>query len=159
MASSSPSAFEPDIEQLRASLTQLLFELKFGEVLRVVVMLIVRMRDINTALVKRLAYLTRPRPRSETLERLEAQLLLPLFAQAAKSPSSGKAAPPVKEKGKREKPKGSGRRGDFPAHLERVPVHNWLTPEQRVCQLCGEPMKLVSHAPCERYNEIGRAHV
>ena len=36
----------------RASLKQLLFDMKFGEVLRVVVMLVVRMRDMNTELVK-----------------------------------------------------------------------------------------------------------
>lgn len=154
MAAPSPSHFEPDIEQLRATLTPLLLDLKFGEVLRVVVMLVVRLRDLNTELVKRLAHLTRPRPRSETLERLEAQLLLPLFAQAAKPRNADEATPPAKKKSKREKPQGSGRRSDFPAHLERVPVHNWLTPEQRVCPLCGEPMKLVSHAPCERYNVI-----
>ena len=128
--------------------------MKFGEVLRVVVMLVVRLRDMNTELVKRLAHLTRPRPRSETLERLEAQLLLPLFAHAAKSPKSDSATPPAKKKSKREKPEGSGRRSGFPAHLERVPVHNWLTPEQRVCPLCGEPMKLVPHEPCERFNVI-----
>lgn len=85
---------------------------------------------------------------------MERQLLLPLFAQAAKTNQLDKSKAPGKEKPKREKPKGSGRRTDFPAHLERVPTHNWLTPEQRVCPLCGETMKLISHAPCERYNVI-----
>lgn len=93
---------------------------------------------------------TRSRPRSETLERLEKQLLLPLFVLA----TAAKVKRADMDKPKRKKPNGSGRHADFPVHLERVPAHNWLTPEQRICPLCSETMKLVAHAPCERYNII-----
>ena len=52
--------------------------LRFVELVAAIVALIARMRDINTELVAQLAHLRRARPRSETLERLERQLVLPL---------------------------------------------------------------------------------
>ncbi len=52
--------------------------MRFVELVMAVVALIGRMRDINSELTKRVAHLTRKRPRSETLERLERQLVLPL---------------------------------------------------------------------------------
>jgi hypothetical protein len=51
--------------------------LRFVELI-VAVSLIGRMRDINLELTMRVAHLTHKRPRSETLERLEQQLVLPL---------------------------------------------------------------------------------
>lgn len=153
------SPYAPDIEALRASLQRLIAGLQFVELVAAVIALVVKMRDINTELTKRLAHLTRKRPRSETLERLERQLQLPFPTMATSKASNPAAssdpaesnAPPKK---KRTRPASSGRRSEFPANLERVPVFNALKPEQRVCPLCGIVMKTVAHAPCERYNVI-----
>ncbi len=63
--------------------------LKLVELVAGVLALIARMRAINLELTKRMAYLTRKRPRSETLERLERQLVLPLMGLTA-SPAAKK---------------------------------------------------------------------
>ena len=52
--------------------------LSFVELVAAVLALIGKMRDVNTELIKQLAHLRRARPRSETLDRLERQLALPL---------------------------------------------------------------------------------
>jgi len=150
------SAYAPDLEALKASLEKLVAGLKFVELVAAVIALVTRMRDINGELTKRIAQLTRKRPRSETLERLERQLVLPLVAMAAakSSESTGPEKSEETAKKKRTKPPSSGRRAEFPSNLERVPVFNPLKPEQRVCPLCGVVMKTMPHAPCERYNII-----
>ena len=51
----------------------------FVEVVTAIVALLVRMRDANLELFTKLAHLKRKRPPSETLARLERQLVLPLF--------------------------------------------------------------------------------
>src|SRR4051794_18433746 len=52
--------------------------MKLVQLVAAMLALITRMRDINLELTKRVAHLTRKRPRAETLERLERQLVLPL---------------------------------------------------------------------------------
>src|SRR5262245_10965377 len=92
------SPYMPDLAELRAWLEKMLATMKFVELVVAVIGLIGRMREINLELTKRLAYLTRKRPRSETLERLERQLTLPLVGLVAtdRSPRSldPDAAPP-----------------------------------------------------------------
>jgi transposase len=141
----------PDLVALQRSLEQLIAASKFGELIRAIVTLVARLRDLNLELTQRVAQLRRKRPQSETLERLERQLLLPLFVTTVAS-SAKPLEPKIKKK--RSRPLESGRRPDFPDHLERVPVHNWLTPEQRRCPICGASMKTIAHALCERYNVI-----
>jgi hypothetical protein len=66
-----------------------------------VVALVIRMRDINTELTKRLGDLRRKRPRSETLGRLERQLAC-MFAAIAGSTKPGETpAPPPSDAGPR----------------------------------------------------------
>src|SRR5215212_9806949 len=77
MRHSPTSPYTPDLDQLRAWLEKMVAALKFVELIVAVVNLIARLRDINSELTKRVAHLTRKRPRSETLERLERQLVLP----------------------------------------------------------------------------------
>ena len=77
------SPYAPDLAELRAWLEKLLAAMKFVELVVAVLSLIARMRDINLELTKRVAHLTRKRPRSETLERLERQLVLPLTGLVA----------------------------------------------------------------------------
>src|SRR5258707_6783454 len=115
--------YAPDIEELRSWLEKRVEALKFVELVAAVIALIARMCAINLELTKRVAHLTRKRPRSETLERLERQLVLPLpgLIPAAKPVAK---SPEPDEKKKRHR--GGGGRGRFPAHLPRVQLPNPL---------------------------------
>lgn len=72
------SPYEPDLAQLRTWLEKMIAAMKFVEMVKAIVALISRMGDINAELVKQLAHLRRKRPRTESLDRLERQLVLPL---------------------------------------------------------------------------------
>ena len=72
------SVFAPDLDEVRAWLQKMIAALRFVELVTAVLALITRMRDLNTELIAQLAHLRRARPRSESLRRLEGQLVLPL---------------------------------------------------------------------------------
>jgi len=132
------SPYDADLRELRAWLEKMVAAMKFVEMIVAVVALIGRMRGINAELTKRVAHLTRKRPRSETLDRLQRQLLLPLFDTAVRPAPAGSSGTGA-EKPKRKKT--GGTRNPFPAHLERVPVPNPVPDDQRHCPLCGAEMK------------------
>ena len=144
--------YAPDLAEVRAWLEKMIAALRFLDLVAAVIALIGRMRDINTELTKQLAQLRRKRPRSETLKRLERQLLLPLagvFASAAPKPAADERT--------RTKKSRKGRhpgRGAMPSHLERVTVLNNVPPAMRVCPRCGSEMTTVDHSICRRLNVI-----
>ena len=72
------SPYAPDLAQVRAWLETMIKALRFVDLVMAIVALIGKMRDLNTELVRQVAHLRRARPRSETLERLQRQLTLPL---------------------------------------------------------------------------------
>jgi len=139
-APSITSPYAPDLERVRAWLEAKIAARLFVEIVVVIVALIARMRDFNTELMAKLAYLKRKRPPSETLERLERQLVLPLFGAVVIKPKRG---PRSKDR------KNHPGRGALPAHLERVVVENKVAAEQRVCPQCGAEMKTVGMSCCE----------
>ena len=142
------SAHVPDLEQVRAWLQKMVTSMKFVQLIAAIIGLITRMRDINTELNKRLAQLTRKRPRSETLERVERQLLLP-FMQSEEAKTDQSSANSTLDKPKvSRKGRHPGRRA-LPAHLERITVDNPVPPELRRCPLCGVEMTTVGHSVCE----------
>src|SRR5260221_1185491 len=148
------SPYTPDLEELRRWLDERVAALKLVELVAGVIALIARMRAINLELTKRVAHLTRKRPRSEPLERLERQLVLPLMGLAA-SPAPKKntgtdSAPPHDKKKQRR----GGGRGAFPAHIPRIDVPNPVPDDLRICPLCGQEMKTVGHSACEIINII-----
>ena len=100
------SPYAPDLEELRAWLQKMAAAMKLVELIAAVLALITRMRDINLELTKRVAHLTRKRPRSETLERLERQLVLPLpgLIPTAKPVANGPDADEKKKKDEHQKP-------------------------------------------------------
>ncbi len=106
--------YAPDLEQVRAWLLEMIKTLRFVELVTAIVALVARLRDLNAELVRRLAHLQRKRPRSETLERLERQLLLPLAGTAVVV-----KAPP-KKTGDDDKPKGR-RKGKRPRAIAGAP--------------------------------------
>ena len=142
------SAHVPDLEQVRAWLHKMITSLRFVELIAAIIGLIVRMRDINTELNKRLAHLTRKRPRSETLKRVERQLSLPFMQPVQAKPEKrltdiATDKPKVSRKGRHP-----GRRA-LPAHLERITVENPVPAPMRVCPQCGAEMTTVGHSVCE----------
>jgi transposase len=146
------SAFAPDLEHVRAWLGKMIAALRFVEMIKAIVALLARMHEINTELVKQLAHLRRARPRSETLERLERQLVLPLVG--------GIAVATPKPSGETPEPKRKSRQGRHPgrrapsARLERVQVFNRVPPELRICPRCGSEMTTVGHSSCLLLNVI-----
>jgi transposase len=139
------SPYAPDLAKLRVWLEQMLTALRFVELVRVVLSLITRMAHINAELTKQLGHLRRRRPRSETLARVEKQLLF-VFASVAIVTTKGGEEP---KKDKRTRRGIHPGRGTLPARLERVVVANPVPPDKRICPLCGQAMKTVAHSVCE----------
>lgn len=146
------SPYSPDLEQLRSWLEKMVAALRFVDLVVAVIGLVGRMRDINLELTKRVAHLTRKRPRSETLERLERQLVLPLIGLAASGAKRAWTESKPADKSKRRG--GSGGRGAFPAHIARFEVKNPVPADLRICPLCGQEMKTLTHSVCETLNVI-----
>lgn len=151
------SPHAPDFAELRAWLEQMIKALRFVEVVAAVITLVTRMQGINAELTKQVSGLRRKRPRSETLERLERQLLLPFL----KMVKATRARPENENDGADEttpaKPNRKGKhpgRAALPLHLERIRVVNPVTADQRVCPLCGCDMKTVGHSMCELLDVI-----
>jgi hypothetical protein len=74
------SPYSPDLEQVKTWLEKMVKSMRFVELIAAVLALIARMREVNAELLKQLTNMRRKRPRSETLERIERQLSLPLGA-------------------------------------------------------------------------------
>lgn len=148
------SPYGPDLGQVRAWLEKMIKALRFIELVAAVLALIGKMRDANTELVKQLAHIRRARPRSETLERLQRQLVLPHVEVAAVI-----VAPKKKDDNESERTKSSRRgrhpgRGALPAYLPRVQVINPVTAAARVCPACSTEMTTVGHSRCEKLDII-----
>jgi transposase len=122
------------------------------ELVAAVLALLARMRDINTELVSQLAHLRRRRPRSETLRRLERQLVLPLAGLTVTPPAKDSKASAAEPK-KSRKGRHPGRAAPS-THLPRIPVFNRVPPELRVCPQCGAQMTTVGHSSCLILNVI-----
>ena len=124
------SAHVPDLEQVRAWLQKMIASMRFVELIMAIIGLITRMRDINTELNKRLAHLSRKRPRSETLKRVERQLSLPFMQPAEAKPPQRSTDNTVDKPKVSRKGQHPGRRA-LPAHLERITVDNPVPPAMR----------------------------
>jgi transposase len=148
------SPYAPDLDHLREWLEKMVAAMKFVELILAIVSFIARMRDINLELTKRVAHLTRKRPRSETLERLERQLVLPFMGLVAKHGPDARSADGTTHKKSRKNPGQPSNRNELPAHLLRVPVPNPVPQDRRICPLCGTEMTTVGHSICERINVI-----
>jgi transposase len=147
------SAFAPDLDEIRAWLQKMITTLRFVEMVTAIVALIGRMRDLNTELLAQLAHLRRARPRSESLYRLERQLVLPLDGLLVPRAAKPNDDTPSDDEKKRRRGRHPGRNAP-PAHLPRVPVFNRVPPELRVCPQCGATMTPVSHSSCLVLNVI-----
>ena len=147
------SPYAPDIGEVRAWIEEKIRALKFVELVTAIVAFIARLCIINGELTKQLSHLRRRRPRSERLEWLERQLLLPLGEMVASVAASG----PDNHDQEKHKPSRKGRhpgRARLSAKLERVEVPNPVPPELRICRKCGAQMTTVGHERCESLEVI-----
>jgi transposase len=147
------SAFAPDLDEIRAWLQKMIAALRFVELVTAIVALIGRMRDLNTERVAQLAHLRRARPRSESLDRLERQLVLPLDGLIVPHTAKPKDQAPSDDEKKKRRGRHPGRNAP-PAHLPRVSVFNRVPLELRVCPQCGAMMTTVSHSSCFILNVV-----
>jgi transposase len=127
--------------------------LRFAELVVAVIAFIARMCEVNRELTKKLAELRRRQPQSETLERLQRQLLLPLGVLVA-VPQEPPAAELESARPRRSRKGRHPGRAAFPAWLPRVEVENPVPPERRICPACGAQMTTVDHSRCEVLNVI-----
>jgi len=144
----------PDVDDVRQWLEKMIKSLKFVELVVAIVAFITRMRDLNTELTRRLAHMRRRRPRSETLGRVESQLLfafgifVPVIEELPSEEEGGASGSTDEPPKKKARPRHPGRAA-LPKHLERVPEVNRVPEDLRTCPLCGEEMKTVAHSICE----------
>lgn len=150
------SPYAPDLGEVRAWLEKMIRAMRFVELVAAIIAFVARLCEVNGELQKRLAELRRRRPRSEMLERLERQLVLPLagLAGSAAVPGSTRGHGAKKNRPKRSRKGRHPGRAGFPAHLERVEVLNPVPPDKRLCPLCGSEMTTVGHSRCEVLNVI-----
>src|SRR5450432_2706284 len=140
------SAFAPDLDEVRVWLQKMIAALRFVEMVAAVIGLI-------TELVAQLAHLRRRHPRSEALDRIERQLVLPLDGLTVPSAAKTKQDTTSDDDKKKRRRQHPGR-GAPPSHLQRVPVFNRVPAELRVCPQCGAMMTPVSHSSCLVLNVI-----
>jgi transposase len=139
------SPYAPDLEKVRVWLTEKLAARLIVEVIAAILSLLQRMRDINLELAMKVAHLKRRRPPSETLARLQNQLVLPLFDAPA----------PKKKRGSRATDRNNHPgRGELPAHLRRVARKNEIPPAERKCPACGAEMATVCFTPGCKYLDV-----
>ena len=134
------SAVDPDLAAVRTFLVEMIAKGAITTLVTAILGLLVRMRDLNTELMRKLASKSRKRPPSETMRRL--QLELPLLW----APPANDAGPvlPKKEKKKRG-PKTFTPHGRpaLPSHLPRVPNVVLVPADKRTCPRCHVELKRV----------------
>jgi transposase len=144
------SPYAPDLGEVRAFLERMIRWLHFVELVAAIIAFVAKVCEVNGELSKKLAAQRRGRPRSEVLERLERQLVLPLAALGGE-PARRPTKPPREKKSRKGRHPG---RAALPAHLPRVDVPNPVPPELRGCPLCGAEMTTVGHSRCESLSVI-----
>jgi transposase len=128
------SAIDPDLGAVEAFIADMIAKGAVATLVAAIVGLLVKMRELNTELMKKLASKSRKRPPNEAMRRLQMELPL-IWAPAAND--AGPALPP-KERLKRrgaKVPKAHGR-PQLPAHLPRVPDVRQVAADKRTCPHC-----------------------
>jgi transposase len=148
------SIYEPDVERVRAWLKEMIAAMRFVELVVAIVAFIARIRAVNTELMKQVAQMRRKRPRSESLERLQRQLVLPMGGLVATKTAAQEQADAEDNKEKKSRVGRHPGRAAFPAYLPRVDVYNLVPAAERVCPQCGREMTTVSHSTCETLTMI-----
>jgi transposase len=128
------SAVDPDLGAVSKFITDMIAKGAVAALVTAILALLVRMRDLNVELMRKLASKSKKRPPNEAMRRLQMELPL-LCAPAA---NDVKPAPIIdKRRAKRgaKKPTAHGR-PLLPAHLPRVPQVLLVPASQRRCPRC-----------------------
>jgi transposase len=128
------SALAPDLEAVKKFIADMIATGAVAALVAAILALLVRMRDLNTELMKKLASSRRKRPPNETLRRLQVELP---FLCARPANDAKPAQPEGNERKKRgaKQPKAHGR-PQLPAHLPRVPNVLLVPADKRTCPHC-----------------------
>lgn len=130
------NVLEPDFGAIERFIGDMIARGAIAALVASIVALLVRMRDLNTELLRKLASKSRKRPPNESLRRLQMELPL-LMTPAA---NDGATAPPPKDKTPNKRgPKNRHEHGrsKLPAHLPRIPEPHRVPDAERVCPKCG----------------------
>src|SRR5688500_15266691 len=111
------SPYAPDLGEVRAYLERTIRALRFVELVAAILAFVARVCEVNGELSKKLAELRRRRPRSESLERLERQLVLPMGDLGGAPAARSKESPAREPKSRQGRHPG---RAALPTHLPRV---------------------------------------
>jgi len=138
------SPISPDLAVVRKFILEKIAQGAIATLVAAVIALLVKMRDLNTELMRKLASKSRKRPANEAMQRL--QLELPFVFAAA---NDGKAATgaadddnkPKKRGARNPKPHG---RPVLPEHLPRVPDVRLVPEAQCTCPDCQVQTERVS---------------
>lgn len=128
------SAIDPDLGAVRKFIEDMIARGAVAAMVTAIIALLMKMRDLNTELMKKLASKSRKRPPNEAMRRLQMELPF-LCAPAA---NDAKPALPDGKKPKKrgaKTPKAHGR-PLLPAHLARVPNVLLVPAAQRICPHC-----------------------
>ncbi len=128
------SALEPDLDAERKFIADMIAKGAVAALVTAILSLLVRMRDLNTELMGKLASKSRKRPPNEALRRLQVELPF----HCAVAANDAKPPLPVDKKPKKrgaKKPTAHGR-PKLPSHLLRVPDVHLVSDAKRVCPHC-----------------------
>ena len=128
------SALDPDLDAVRKFIAEMIAKGAIAALVAAIVALLVKMRDLNSELMRRLASKSRKRPPNEAMRRLQVELPF-LCAPAANDAKPAPAAEKKPNKRGAKKPTAHGR-PLLPAHLRRVPNVALVPASQRRCPRC-----------------------
>lgn len=128
------SAIDPDLGAVRKFIVDMIAKGAFSALVAAIIALLVKMRELNTELMKKLASKSRKRPPNEAMRRLQMELPF-LCASAANDakPTASDGKKPKKRGAKKPTPHG---RPSLPAHLPRVPNVLLVPTTERTCPHC-----------------------
>ena len=128
------SPIDPDLDAVKKFIEEMIKRGAIAGLVAAIVALLVKMRDLNTELMRKLSSKSRKRPPNEAMRRL--QMELPFVCKPAANdaqPAHRNDKEPKKRGAK--KPKAHGR-PQLPTHLPRVPHVLLVAPQKRVCPHC-----------------------
>jgi transposase len=128
------SALAPDLGTVKTFITEMIARGAIAALVAAILALLVRMRDLNGELMKRLASGSRKRPPNEAMRRLQMELPF-LCAPAANDAKPPQGQHPKRKKRGAKKPTPHGR-PQLPAHLPRVPQVRLVPAAARRCPHC-----------------------
>jgi transposase len=128
------SAVDPDLGAVSKFITDMIAKGAVAALVTAIVALLVRMRDLNVELMRKLASKSKKRPPNEAMRRLQMELPL-LCAPAANDVKPAPIIDKTRTKRGAKRPTAHGR-PLLPAHLPRVPQVLLVPAPQRRCPRC-----------------------